>query len=90
MGFLLRAAFWLAVVAAFMPRTTADERDAAPRALFADGAPLVDAAAAAANLCASKPEVCAAGMEAAALAGDVGGFAVDSAREALVTLGEQS
>lgn len=90
MGFVFRAMFWLAVVAAFMPRSVADERDAAPLAQVADRKALIDAAASAAELCASKPEVCAAGLEAAALATEVGGYAAESARDALVAMGERS
>jgi hypothetical protein len=90
MGFIFRAVFWLAVVAAFMPRTVADERDAAPRVEIADGSALIDAAASAAEFCTSQPEVCAAGAEAASLAADIGGVAAESARDALILLGEQS
>lgn len=71
MGFICRALFWLVVVAAFLPRQLADE----PLPPRAEHAPIIDAAASAAHLCESKPEVCAAGEEAAKAAHAVGDFA---------------
>lgn len=89
MGFLVRSMFWLAVVAAFMPRETAQD-GASPIDVAAAERPLIDAAKAAAMLCGEQPEVCAAGLEAASVAGDIGMLAARSARDALAAAGEDS
>jgi hypothetical protein len=87
MRFLLSAVFWFTVVAAFMPRELAEERDAG-RGLAVRTA-VLDGQASALELCARRPEVCAAGAEAAQLAVDLGRHAVYSAHDALVSLEAQ-
>ena len=79
MGFVFRAAFWFAVVGAFMPRDVHAEQDAATPASTDEA--LFDATAAAARFCADQPEVCAAGAEAATIGRAATGAAVRLARE---------
>ena len=81
MSFLFRAAFWFAVVGAFMPRDPApeDARPAPPPERVA----ALDAATAVADLCQSKQEICEAGEEIADMAKFAGRIAAERAAKAL-------
>ena len=82
MWFVIRAAFWLAVVGAFLPRDMQAETDMLGEAQLAA---LADADA----FCADQPDLCAAGEQAAILGAAAGRAtlhivldAVDEAAEA--------
>jgi hypothetical protein len=82
MSFIFRAAFWFAVVGAFMPRDVAAE--GAPMLPMSErAAPAIDAGAAVADLCRSKEAVCEAGEEIAGMAKFAGRLAAERAAEAL-------
>lgn len=68
MTFILRAAFWLAVVGAFLPQ---------------DQAPKLPDATSFAQMCVDRPEVCAVGEEAGRMARLAGRAAAERALEAL-------
>ncbi len=84
MRFILKAIFFLAVVAAFIPRQPGAE--AAPHAAVEIQIPeIVNIAPqqAADDFCAERPALCAAARESAMAARLVGGIAVQQARHAL-------
>ena len=73
MGFVFRAAFWLAVVAAFMPRAAHGEPGIVSAAPIST--PRLDPGASLVRMCAEQPEVCAAGAEAASVTKALARFA---------------
>jgi hypothetical protein len=82
MWFVIRAAFWLAVVGAFMPRDVHAEPDMLAETRVA-------ALADAEEFCADQPDVCAAGEQAAILGAAAGRatlhIVLDKADEAALT-----
>lgn len=78
MRFVLKAIFFLAVVAAFIPRTPSAES-----ASLAVTPEVADMESAAGDFCSQKPAVCQAAGESAVAARIVGEIAVEQARQML-------
>ncbi len=81
MTFLFRAAFWFAVVGAFLPRDIVLDEDRASAPVERTAA--IDASSAMAELCRSKQAVCDAGEEIAGVAKLAGRYAAEKAVKAL-------
>lgn len=76
MRFVLKAIFFLAVAAAFIPRSPSAESVAPP-----ETPALTDVETAAGDFCERKPAVCQMAGESAFVARVVGGMAVEQARQ---------
>lgn len=86
MVFLLRAGFWIAVVAFFMPgNPAADALTGGARGAVAEAATMTqsDAFAAVADVCASDPRLCMAGLDAVDGAQDLAVAGLDALAAAL-------
>ena len=81
MMFLLRAAFWLAIVSFFVPRDFAG--DAIPLPAMQDEPALVDAGQALTDWCEEREAICEAGEEAVRLGGFLADFAAERVEAAL-------
>jgi len=82
MMFLLRAAFWMAVVSFFVPQDFAGEAVDLP---FNTAETRIDASAKVSDWCTENEVICEAGEEAARLGNFLGGMAMDRIGDAIET-----
>lgn len=82
MMFLLRAAFWVAVVSFFVPQDFAGEAMDLP---FNTAETRIDASAKVSEWCVDNEVICEAGSEAARLGTFLGGMAMDRIGDAIET-----
>lgn len=82
MMFLLRAAFWMAVVSFFVPQDFAGEMMDLP---FDTAETRIDATAKVSEWCVDNEVICEAGSEAARLGTFLGGMAMDRIGDAIET-----